>query len=396
MATASDHDRTMARADGDGPGAAASPLVSYALKGLRGLWLPTQDRYSHSHLLDAVPGQSSPLPERNAFYTLNVLLGLSRVGPPDRPNDVDVAKVYLDCCRELGSELESNKFPPYAYGMALWAGAALDINPPAMLADRILDRVVAADRVAVMAAQDIAMLASGSVALALKEDAPWRAVADRLVDIIRARYSHPGTRLFYNQQQGLRRNFASFASQVYPLLALYHYGEAFDVDAAIAMANAGAATVISLQGSRGEWGWFYYVPGGRLVDAYEVYSVHQHGMAPAFLLHAEAHGVAGARASLVEGFNWLFGDNQLGVSMLYPAEHMFYRSQLRRGELNTTAWRGIRGLANVLLHRSDSADRHRGLDLRRECRSYELGWILWSFGGRSDYAALPHRPEFLV
>jgi hypothetical protein len=375
---------------------AASPLVSYALQGLRELWLRTQDRYSHSHPLDVAPGQCLPLPVRNVFYTLNVLLGLSRVRPADRPTDVDIAKVYLGCCRELQTARESDRFSPYAYGMALWAGAALDINPPAALAARILDRVVAADRVATMTAQDIAMLATGAVALALKEGAPWRALAGRLVDIIRTRYFDPDTRLFYNQQHGFRRNFASFAGQVYPLLALYHYGEGFGAGAAIATANAGAAKVISLQGSRGEWGWFYYVPGGRLVDAYEVYSVHQHGMAPAFLHHAEAHGVAGARTSLVKGFNWLFGDNQLGVSMLHPAKHMFYRSQLRRGELNTTAWRGLRSLANALSRRSDSADRYRRLVLRRECRSYELGWILWSFGVRSDCAELTHRPEFLV
>lgn len=209
--------------------------------------------------------------------------------------------------------------------------------------------------------------------------------------LIRVRYFHAGTRLFYNRQERFRRNFASFASQVSPLLVLYRYGGAFGAGAAIRMANAGGAKVIGLQGQRGEWGWFYYVPGGCVVDVYEVDCVHQHGMAPAFLHHAEA----GARASLVDGFNWLFGNNQLDVSMLCPAEHMFYRSQLRRAELNTTALRGIRSFANARLHRSDRVDRYRPLYLRRECRSCELGWILWSFGSRPDYAAFTPRPQSL-
>ena len=117
------------------------------------------------------------------------------------------------------------------------------------------------------------------------------------------------------------------------MLALYHFGEAFDRDWAVDLANQAATQVIALQGPRGEWGWFYYVPRAQVVDFYEIYAVHQHGMAPAFLHHAVAHGVPGAREALVKGFQWLFGDNEMGVSMLRPGERMFYRSQVREGEL---------------------------------------------------------------
>jgi hypothetical protein len=34
--------------------------------------------------------------------------------------------------------------------------------------------------------------------------------------------------------------------------------------------------------------------------------------------------------------------------------------------------------------------------LHKESRSHELGGILWSFGGRSDYPELTERPEFAV
>jgi len=66
------------------------------------------------------------------------------------------------------------------------------------------------------------------------------------------------------------------------MLALYQFGSAFDADWAIGLANQTAQRVIALQGPRGEWGWFYYVPRGSIVDFYKVYSVHQHGRAPAF------------------------------------------------------------------------------------------------------------------
>jgi hypothetical protein len=180
------------------------------------------------------------------------------------------------------------------------------------------------------------------------------------------------------------------------MLALYHFGEAFGRDWAVDLASEAAAQMIALQGPRGEWGWFYYVPQAQVVDFYEIYAVHQHGMAPAFLHHAVAHGVPGARDALVKGFQWLFGDNEMGISMLRSGERMFYRSQARAGELDSTRRRARRSIVNAALGRSDPVGSHRGLVLRKECRSYELGWILWSFGGRSDYAELTECREFAV
>ena len=55
---------------------------------------------------------------------------------------------------------------------------------------------------------------------------------------------------------------------------------------AILAANACVTKLIALQGPQGEWPWFYAAGQGTVVDFYEVYSVHQHGMAPAILHHA--------------------------------------------------------------------------------------------------------------
>ncbi len=239
------------------------------------------------------------------------------------------------------------------------------------------------------------MLLSRSTAMALKRSAQWRRAAEMLATHLRTHYHDPSSHIFYNQGVGYRRSFSSFASQAYSILALYQFGETFD-RCAIDLANKAAARMIALQGPRGEWGWFYYVPRAQIVDFYEIYSVHQHGMAPAFLHHAVAHGVPGAREALVKGFRWLFGDNEMGVAMLRPGERMFYRSQARDGELASARRRGRRSIVNAALGRSDRVGNHRGLMRRRECRSYELGWILWSFGRRSDYPELTERPEFAV
>lgn len=367
-----------------------SVLLSYALRGLRRCWMPEPGRYSHIYRLDAPQPINESIPQSDAFYTLNVLLGVSRL--PDRVRAAlpDLARTYGGCCREV----QNPEFRIYGYGMALWAGAMLDIAAPGAMIDRVLAMTSDQRALDMMTAQDIGMLVSGTIALMRAEGGAWGTVADRLIERLRDRYYNPATRMFYNQPVGFRRRFSSFASQVYSMLALYHYGEARGADWAIRIANAAAARMIALQGPRGEWPWFYYVPGGRVVDFYEVYSVHQHGMAPAFLHHAVEHGVEGAREALVEGFDWLFGNNEMGVSMLRPAEGMFYRSQVRAGELASAAPRARRSVGNAMLGRSDTAGRHRGLVLRKECRSYELGWILWSFGGRTDYPELTQRPEF--
>lgn len=374
---------------------AESALVSYALRGLRRCWMPEPGRCSHIYRLDAPQPTNESVPESDVFYTLNVLLGMSRLGDRQltdrqRGDLPDFRQTYDGCVREAANP----RFRAYAYGMALWAGARLGIAPPGMVAERVLALASQRRERDRLTAQDVGMLVSGATALALADGGIWRPVAETLIEHLRDRYYHPATRLFFNEAVGLRRVFSSFASQVYSMLALYHYGEAFAADWAIGIANDAARRIIALQGRRGEWPWFYYVPAGRIADFYEIYSVHQHGMAPAFLHHAVAHGVPGAREALVRGFGWLFGDNEMGVSMLRPAEGMFYRSQVRAGELDTVWPRVRRSLANAALRRDDAVERHRGLVLRQECRSYELGWILWSFGGRADYPELTDRPEF--
>jgi hypothetical protein len=380
------------------PGTSAAPeavraptpaLVSYAIDGLRRCWMPELGRFSYRYRFDAAPPNQS-MTESDAFYSLNVLLGLSRLAAPRGCEYLNLTATYNRCC----SLLRSTRTRNYALGMALWAGAALDIEPPDLIIDRVRVLLTSPSALSRSSAQDIGMLASGATAMALKHPGDWRSAAEALVNLLQQHYCDSSSGLFYNQGKGYRRRFSSFASQVYSMLALYQFGEAFDRDWAIAVANRAAARVIGLQGRRGEWGWFYYVPRASVVDFYEIYSVHQHGMAPAFLHHAAAHGVTGARDALMRGFRWLFGDNEMGVSMLRPAERMFYRSQLRRGELKATRQRVFRSIANAVRGRSDGISRHSGLALRHECRSYELGWILWSFGGRSDYRELTDRGEF--
>jgi hypothetical protein len=352
--------------------------------------MPDRGRYSHRFRFDLAEPLNESIPHSDAFYTLNVLLGLSQLPTVDGFEYLDVEDAYERCCADLSSP----KARLYALGMALWSGARLGIEPPGPLIDRIREILASPRALHRASAQDIGMLVSGAAAMSTREGERWRPAAEALIDHLRKRYYEPASHLFYNESIGYRRRFSSFASQVYSMLALYQFGEAFDQDWPVALANQSAARVIARQGPRGEWGWFYFVPHGQTIDFYEIYSVHQHGMAPAFLHHAVEHGVSGAKDALVRGFLWLFRNNEMGVSMLHPKEPLFYRSQVRRGELDSNRRRVFRSIRNAVAGRQDSVGNHHGLVLRQECRSYELGWILWSFGARSDYTELTGRAEF--
>ena len=200
--------------------------------------------------------------------------------------------------------------------------------------------------------------------------------------------------MFFDAAYGARRRFVSFATQTYLTLACYAYGELTNDVRAISLANSCTRKLITQQGASGEWPWFFDAVSGSVLDFYEIYSVHQYGMAPAFLERAECHGVTEARAAIVKGFNWVFGKNQLAIPMLVPDLNLTIRSQVRKGELHSKGRRAFRAITNSILGHKAKLINPAGVQLRLECRSYELGWILWSFGQRSDLPELTHHDIF--
>ncbi len=363
-----------------------SPLIAYALRGLDKCWLPKLGRWSHIYHLDGRVPANESVPESDVFYTLNVLLGLSRLSP-DATGDLDVAEIFRANVR-LVPALPS---PRYAYGMALWAAAELGLDIPARvgIAAAVEDR----QTWKTFRAQDLGMILIGCVEQAQRERGRWAATAHDLFELLDERFSCPSG-LFFDEGFGLRRRFSSFATQTYLTLACYKYGEWSGRRRPLSLANACARTLIARQGPCGEWPWFFDTPSGHVVDWYEVYSVHQQGMAPAFLECAEHHDVSGATAALVKGFKWILGANQLNRSMLWKDLGLICRSQVRKGELHTKRRRAARAIAGAIARRPAQLVDPSGLELRLECRSYELGWILWSFGRRRDLRELQFHPEF--
>jgi len=173
---------------------------------------------------------------------------------------------------------------------------------------------------------------------------------------------------------------ACFADQVYPILALANYGRHFNNQQSIDTAAAVADTICGLQGPDGQWWWQYDVKTGQVAEEYPVFSVHQDGMAPMALLAIDTVAGTNHTVYVEKGLAWLDKRNELNVEMILPEQGIIYRDihrreigkmyRLVRGLLITAGWETAHCLAGKNLF---------GYVLNRECRPYELGWILYAW-----------------
>jgi hypothetical protein len=182
----------------------------------------------------------------------------------------------------------------------------------------------------------------------------------------------------------LQWNITSFASQVYPVHGLGLYARASErsvPDEVTRVANR----LVEMQGAYGQWWWLYSARSGRLLDGYPVYSVHQDAMAFMALATAQNLGLGVYREALERGLRWVFGENELGVSLV-DFEMPFISRCIQRagGEADGMFGMSRRQWRNVLLAswltrtRPSASPTSQELEILHECRPYHLGWILYA------------------
>lgn len=367
-----------------------SPLVQFTMNGLKRCYMPERGLWSFKYHLDGREPPNEARPSYDVFYSLNVLLGFAKTPEAARAAfgvapDVMFQHV-VSCLNGAGARR-------YAYGMALWAAAELETSVPDDVAQRVRSMAAEPNAMESWTAQEVGMILSGAVAQS-RRDPTWNKLAHDARNHILQRLSSKSG-LFRDCAIGVRKYFASFATEVYCTLSLYQYDELFGDPVSARAADACVQRLISLQGPQGEWPWFYHAVSGQVVDFYEVYSVHQHGMAPALLKPAMKRGVVGAREALERGFRWVLGDNELGVPMLRPDISVMARSQARKGWASRRDVRLARASFNALTGRGARlTGRPEEITITPEVRSYELGWTLWSFGDDADFPELTHHKAF--
>jgi hypothetical protein len=364
-------------------------LVDYAKKGLRNCYMRDRQCWSFIYHLDGRAEPNEAFPEKDIFYSLNVILGFASLGRESWEGDYDLPALL----HHNAAQIFNAGVPVYAIGMALWASAELNVPLQPEIMKKIEDFIRNRSNWNRFRAQDAGMILTGLSEQKFRGNNNFDDEARDLFKFIEQYYLSP-SHLFFDGSEGMRRNFSSFATQTYLTTACYHYGRRFHDDKALAIADASVTKLISLQGSSGVWPWFYFPRKGIVVDNYEIYSVHQIGMAALFLEFAEKRNVPGAHDALVKGFNWIFCNNQLNQNMMIPELGMFYRSIIRKGEHTDRLKRARRAVVNSMAGRPDIYDAPENLTLRLECRSYELGWVLYSFGNRTDLQAIIENPAF--
>ncbi len=187
-----------------------------------------------------------------------------------------------------------------------------------------------------------------------------------------------------NSAGKLRAHVGSFADQVYSTQGLARFSVAMGDQAALAAADACGARICALQGPAGQWWWHYDANHGSVVEGYPVYSVHQHGMGPMALLDLREAGGRDHLRSVIGGLGWIDRHPEVSGAMVDEGENVIWRKAGRREPKKLV--RAVSALTTAVhpgmkLPTLDAIFPPNRLD--RECRPYELGWLLyaWLSGG---------------
>lgn len=181
-----------------------------------------------------------------------------------------------------------------------------------------------------------------------------------------------------------RAHVGCFADQVYPLQALARLHAATGDNEALRAAEQVAAGICQAQGERGEWWWHYDARSGEVVEGYPVYSVHQLAMAPMALLDLADAGGTAYVAEISKGLDWMIERPAFvldELALTWRKEARADPRKLVRG-LRAAATRVHAGGALGVLDRV-----YPPVAVDRECRPYELGWLLYAWLARCGQAS---------
>src|SRR5262249_44357127 len=174
----------------------------------------------------------------------------------------------------------------------------------------------------------------------------------------------------------MRRRVANFADQIYPLQALAFVAKLEGDRDALAASESCARRLVETQGPLGQWCWHFDAPRGFPVQAYPIYSVHQHGMAPMALLALRQAGGADLAAAAELGRRWI-AQNELGRTFLDLAAGTIWRwREIAEPALVRFGRKLGSALGAAAESRPDAPPARLRMNL--ETRPYEWAWCLYA------------------
>ena len=262
-------------------------------------------------------------------------------------------------------------------GLALWVLSRLgDARAVEWIAE--LERV-SDDDIRPLEGMEVGWLVTGAAA-AVEAGLPAAALLDRFLGILRSRRARKSP-LFHHLGTGRGRALLpNFATQIYSVLALAEAARITNDSRALAEATALADLLVDLREADCGWPWLFHAEKGKVVETYQVYSVHQDAMAPmAFFALGAAAGDERYTTAGAEGLPWCFGENELAFAFYDSAALFAHRAIRRNGwadraELWANTFAGVAGLRQRA--------RLGKAVVNTTCRPYHLGWVMEAWAGR--------------
>jgi hypothetical protein len=181
----------------------------------------------------------------------------------------------------------------------------------------------------------------------------------------------------------LRGWMGSFADQVYPTIAFTWYSQAFQSKEALQRAIECGKGICRVQGPLGQWWWHYDSREGRVASMYPVFSVHQEAMGPMALFPLGAAAGIDFNREIYRGLQWISDANETGKEMRDFENNFVWRCVHPDPEFSMK----VDAMLSYLHVYRDASKRK--MTVRRECRPYELGWLLFAFAGKAGQTFKP-------
>ena len=359
----------------------------FCIRGLERMYLRKENVFSASYRMKDGQMTNVRNPDSEYMYSMNTLMGLHKAKLAGCEVFVDIESVYS----ALAAGLDCRNPSTESVAATVWAGNSIGCQIPPAAKTLFEGLVSSASRSDELSAQAVAW----AITACVSGGTNYHEVAADLAQYSRERYVNHAGVLVRHTVSGVRKNWASFAASCYMAYAFLLVGEALKDETMRKTGLEIARTLVGLQGPQGQWAWFYHVPTGRVADYYPIYSVHQHAMAPFFLIEAIDQGYSEFRKPLERGFRWILGYNELNQSMINHHYGVIWRSLVRRGPF-PKVFRSIRSIGVRYAGLASTVERPDVLYINTECRSYELGWALWAFAGRRDFDELLNHSSFIA
>lgn len=354
-------------------------LVELAVRGLERMRLPSSGVFPHT--LRGISGPDGPrtvLEGTDLLYDAIVVLGAHRL-----PADVQVRVLGKPAPRFAEDLVSAALSSDDLGGVALTAWALAEVA--GTVSDDLFGRLAAAlaEPFAPLLTVDVAWMLTAAVAAGDgRHDRPADTVRAAARDWLLASQGDSGlfARSTYGGTPKWRAHVGCFADQVYPAQALARlHGVRGDADA-MAAAERCATAFCLLQGAYGQWWWHYDFRTGTVVEPFPVYSVHQHAMAPMVLFELADAGGSDHTAEIGLGLDWLRTHPEVFDELVDHRHDVVWRKVGRR-EPSKLA-RGVGAVATWVRAGTTLSGLDRLLPpvvVDRECRPYELGWLLYAW-----------------